>query len=80
MNVLVRSARALCSAVLFVLAVAAAASSSGCARVRPWERGKLAHPTMTGPGVPGPAEAHVYAVHEGAVGGGAGIESGCGCN
>lgn len=62
------------------LLVVAAASLVGCARVRPWERGKLAHPTMVNPGVPGAAEEHVYAVQEGAVGGGAGVESGCGCN
>ena len=54
--------------------------SVGCTHVRPWERGKLAHPTMTGTTTPGPAEEHVYAVQEGAVGGAAGVESGCGCN
>ncbi len=55
-------------------------SVSACTHVRPWERGKLAHPTMVGPGVPGPAEEHVYSVQEGAVGGSATAESGCGCN
>ncbi|MES1171998.1 MAG: DUF4266 domain-containing protein [Bacteroidota bacterium] len=28
----------------------------------------------------GPGESHVYAIHEGAVGGGAAVEGGCGCN
>lgn len=58
-----------------------AASIVGCTHVKPWERTKLAHPTMDGRvGMPGPAEEHVYSVQEGAVGGGAGVESGCGCN
>jgi hypothetical protein len=48
--------------------------------VQPWQRGKLAHPTMTSASVSGPAEEHVYAVHEGAIGGGGAAESGCGCN
>ena len=63
-----------------MLLVAVALSSAGCTHVRPWERGKLAHPTMTGVGGPGVAEEHVYAVHEGATGGSGGAESGCGCN
>lgn len=77
MSALIRSCRMLIG---MSLVAAASASLVGCTHVRPWERGKLAHPTMVGPGVPGPAEGHVYAVHEGAVGGGAGVESGCGCN
>lgn len=53
----------------------------GCTHVHPWERGKLAHPTMSGAALPGgPAEAHAYSVQEGAVGGGGAAESGCGCN
>lgn len=55
-------------------------SVSGCARVLPYQRGRLAHPTMLLVDFAGPAEAHVYAVHEGAVGGGQGAEGGCGCN
>lgn len=53
---------------------------TGCTHVRPYQRGKLAHPTMTGASFAGPAEEHVYSVQEGAVGGGSGAESGCGCN
>lgn len=53
---------------------------TACTHVRPWERGKLAHPTMVGPNLPGVAEEHVYSVQEGAAGGGASAESGCGCN
>jgi hypothetical protein len=65
--------------VLLLLGSVVSAFSVGCAHVEPWERGKLAHPTMTMEGV-GPAQEHVYAVQEGAVGGGAAAESGCGCN
>jgi hypothetical protein len=57
-----------------------ALSLSACTHVRPWERSKLAHPTMAAPNLPGPAEEHVYSVQEGAVGGSATAESGCGCN
>ena len=46
----------------------------------PYERAKLAHPTMGASSPSGVAEEHMYAVHEGAVGGGAAGESGCGCN
>jgi hypothetical protein len=56
-----------------------ALASTGCVHVRPWERGKLAHHTMVSE-VTGPAEEHLYAVQEGAQGGGAAAESGCGCN
>jgi hypothetical protein len=63
---------------LFVLL--ASSLVTGCTHVRPWERGKLAHPTMSTGIVPGPAEEHVYAVQEGAIGGSGGAESGCGCN
>lgn len=54
--------------------------SAGCARVPVYARGRLAHPTMQMEDMAGPAEAHVYAVHEGATGGGASASSGCGCN
>lgn len=65
---------------VILLTTFAALSATGCTHVRPWERGKLAHPTMSGGNLPGPAEEHVYSVQEGAVGGGASAESGCGCN
>jgi hypothetical protein len=52
----------------------------GCAHVAPYERGKLAHPTMTDESLDGPAAAHVMAIHEGATGGGPLFGSGCGCN
>lgn len=63
-------------AALFVLVL----TTTACSHVRPWERGKLAHPSMATSSFAGPAEEHMYAVQEGAVGGGAAAESGCGCN
>lgn len=63
-----------------LLAVGAASVASGCASLKPYERGKLAHPTMLLKDNAGPAEAHVYAIHEGAVGGASAVEGGCGCN
>ena len=52
----------------------------GCVRVLPYQRGLLAHPTMLLVELAGPAESHVYAIQEGASGGGSGAEGGCGCN
>ncbi len=52
---------------------------SACTHVAPYERARLAHPSMTADGR-GAGESHVYAVHEGATGGGPVAESGCGCN
>ncbi len=57
-----------------------ALSGAACTHVKAWERGALAHPTMANASVTGPAEEHLYAVQEGAVGGVAAVESGCGCN
>jgi hypothetical protein len=64
----------------FVILGVALTMLGGCTHVAPYERGILAHPTMTTGDMAGPSEAHVRAVHEGAVGGGASAESGCGCN
>ncbi len=52
---------------------------SGCAHVAPYDRALLAHPSMTESNESA-AAGHVYAVHEGAMGGGSVTESGCGCN
>ena len=54
--------------------------ATGCTHVAPYERGALAHPTMSAAALDGPAAGHVRAVHEGATGGGSVAESGCGCN
>jgi hypothetical protein len=63
-----------------VLLVSLAPTLAACGHVAPYERGKLAYPMMTANDLEGPAAAHVQAVHEGATGGGALSESGCGCN
>jgi hypothetical protein len=65
---------------LLLGALALSLASGACARVPPHQRGRLAHPTMLLRELAGAAEAHVYAIHEGAVGGGTGAEGGCGCN
>ena len=62
-----------------VMAVALAAST-GCTTVAPYERGKLAHPTMVASDMTGFGESHLRAIHEGATGGSGGTGSGCGCN
>lgn len=57
------------------------ALAAGCARVAPYDRGHLAHPTMVLGDLAGPGEEHVRAVHEGAIGGGGfSAGGGCGCN
>lgn len=55
-------------------------SMVACTHLAPYERGRLAHPMMTADDLEGPAAGHVKSVHEGATGGGALSESGCGCN
>ena len=65
--------------VLGLIAVALGAST-GCTTVAPFERGKLAPPTMGASDMTGFGEAHVRAIHEGATGGNGGTGSGCGCN
>ncbi|MDB4935556.1 MAG: uncharacterized protein JWP87_2528 [Labilithrix sp.] len=52
---------------------------AGCTHVAPYDRGRLAHPTMTQP-LGSAAADHLHAVQEGAAGGGTVAESGCGCN
>jgi len=52
----------------------------GCTHVHPYERGRLAHPSMSGNPMSSSGEAHMYAVHEGATGGSDAAEGGCGCN
>jgi hypothetical protein len=60
--------------------MAIAALSSGCTKVAPYERAKLAHPTMALTHGDGPGSEHLHGVTEGAVGGTTGAGSGCGCN
>jgi hypothetical protein len=54
--------------------------SSGCAPVAAYQRGALAHPTMTAEDLASGLESHVRAVSEGGSGGLGGGGGGCGCN
>ena len=60
--------------------VVALVMTTGCSTVAPYERGKLAHPTMSAADMTGFGEAHLRAISEGATGGSGGTGSGCGCN
>ncbi len=62
-----------------LVSVALASLVSGCTHVAPYDRGRLANPSMTGD-LETVASTHVNAVQEGAAGGGSVAESGCGCN
>jgi len=53
---------------------------TGCAHVAPYERGALAHPSMTTADPARPGETHARDVQEGAIGGGFSAGGGCGCN
>jgi hypothetical protein len=65
----------------FSVVTGLAVSSLACTHVAPYERGLLAHPSMTNDDVAGVAAQHVYEVHEGAAGGALrAAASGCGCN
>jgi hypothetical protein len=63
-----------------IVVTAALASIWGCAHVAPYERGNLAHPTMSAEDpFTTPLAGHVQEVSEGATGGLSG-GGGCGCN
>ena len=66
--------------VIAVVVSVVAFAASACTHVAAHQRARLAHPSMTVADDATAAQAHVYAVQEGAVGGAAGAESGCGCN
>jgi hypothetical protein len=57
-------------------------ATSGCASVKPWERGRMAKPVMQLDPEPESTllEQHVYQYREGSVGGYGGLGGGCGCN
>jgi hypothetical protein len=63
-----------------LFAVIAGLASTACVKVAPYERGMLAHPTMTADDMATGLESHVRAVSEGAAGGLSGGGGGCGCN
>lgn len=54
--------------------------ANGCGNVAVYERAKLAHFTMDPSDATSVGQEHVYAIHEGAMGGTVGATSGCGCN
>ncbi|MCC6904138.1 MAG: DUF4266 domain-containing protein [Polyangiaceae bacterium] len=62
------------------LALLALPLLSACTNVAAYQRGRLAHPTMTPTFGESDALTHVRAVQEGAIGGELGASSGCGCN
>ncbi len=65
---------------LLLVMAALAAFATGCTKVMPYERGMLAHPTMTPEEISIGLDGHVRAVSEGAAGGLGGGGGGCGCN
>jgi hypothetical protein len=65
--------------VLLLVVALAVLATTACTHVAPYDRGRLAHPTMT-QSVGSAAADHLHAVQEGAAGGGSVAESGCGCN
>ncbi|MCC7381527.1 MAG: DUF4266 domain-containing protein [Deltaproteobacteria bacterium] len=67
---------------LVFVAGVAAISGTGCAEVRPWERGALAHRLMGASARPERegGRTHVFAVREGAPAGGGRAGGGCGCD
>jgi hypothetical protein len=75
------STHSLCGRLIALVVTAVALSAAtGCSTVAPYDRGKLAHPTMAANDMSGFGESHLRAISEGAVGGAAGAGSGCGCN
>jgi hypothetical protein len=64
---------------LLILPVLLGLGLSGCQHVSPYQRARLAHPSMVDE-FSSVGAAHVVAIHEGAAGGGSAGEAGCGCN
>jgi hypothetical protein len=67
-------------ALFLAVAITAGVGSMGCSNVAAYQRGKLAHFTMRPSDASSVAQAHLYAIQEGATGGSVGAASGCGCN
>lgn len=63
-----------------LMSAALAGLLCGCTRVAAYERGRLAHPSMSARQRMSAGQAHLYAIREGARGGSLGAGSGCGCN
>lgn len=75
-------ARISSSRALRLVVALAALASTACAHqhVAPYQRTRLAHPTMVTAGMSSIMDSHVRAIQEGAMGGEGGGSSGCGCN
>jgi hypothetical protein len=68
-------------ALMGIVAATLLAATTGCVHVAPYERGTLAHPTMSAEdNFKTTMAAHVEDISEGAIGGLAGGGGGCGCN
>ena len=65
--------------ILTGLALLSLLATAACTHVAPYDRARLAYPSMTD-SYESAMSGHVRAVHEGASGGGSVAESGCGCN
>ncbi|HEY1695066.1 MAG TPA: DUF4266 domain-containing protein [Polyangiaceae bacterium] len=73
--------RGVVRAVLGIVGAALLSATWGCSHVAPYERGNLAHPTMSAEDpFTTPLATHVEDVSEGATGGLSGGGGGCGCN
>jgi hypothetical protein len=76
-----RIVRPVLAVLAMALSIVAIAATTGCSHVAPYERGNLAHPTMSAEDPYTTAlAAHVEDVSEGATGGLSGGGGGCGCN
>ncbi len=75
-----RTVKAVAKVVAVMSAVLSVSALTGCVRVAPYERGTLAHPSMTADDMSSGIDEHVRAVSEGATGGFGGGGGGCGCN
>lgn len=67
---------------LVLALLATVAASTGCVRVKPWERDLLAQRNMAfePDGLEAKREAHIYFSKEASMPGGSGGGGGCGCN
>jgi Domain of unknown function (DUF4266) len=63
-----------------VLGLLLSTTLAACVPVKAYERGKLAHPTMSTSPMGGPGEEHMHSIQEGSTGGDTGGGGGCGCN
>lgn len=62
------------------MAMIASLALTACVKVPPYQRGTLAHPSMTTEDLSTPIDGHVRGVSEGAAGGLNAGGGGCGCN